>query len=215
MDNKNFIARRVAKYFKAGDVVNLGIGLPLLVSNYVEDGILFHAENGMIGAGESAEGLYKVESFSNAGGLEIIPVSGACCFDSCMSFSMVRNGRIAGSVLGCFEVAENGDLANWKIPGKRVAGMGGAMDIVTGLPNIIVATEHCDKKGRPKIVKQCTLPLTGKGVVNHIVTELCVIDVVDEGLLLREIRQGISIEELQEKTEPRLIVADDLKIMEE
>lgn len=215
MDNKNFIARRVAQYFKSGDVVNLGIGLPLLVSNYVEDGIMFHAENGMIGAGEAAEGIFKVEGFSNAGGLEIVPVSGACCFDSSMSFSMVRNGRIAGSVLGCFEVAENGDLANWKIPGKRVAGMGGAMDIVTGLPNIIIATEHCDKKGNPKIVKKCSLPLTGKGVATHIVTELCVIDVTPQGLVLREIRKGITVEELQSKTEPTLIIADDLKEMEE
>lgn len=213
MDIRNRIARRVAAYFQPGDVVNLGIGIPSLCPAYSDPSVMFHTENGFIGVGPGATGLQKVESFSNASGQEFVPLPGGSAFDSAESFAIVRSGRIAATVLGALQVAANGDLANWARPGKMV-GMGGAMDLVTGIDRVIVAMELCAKNGAPKILKECTFPLTGRACVRHIVTEQCVIDVTSAGLLLTEILDGLTPEDVAGRIEPDLILADDLKIME-
>ena len=193
MDNRRFIARRAAQYFNEGDTVNLGIGIPSACSDYVDPTIAFQTENGMIGVG---------------------PVMGASAFDTAYSFAVIRSGRMAATVLGALQVAENGDIANWASPG-RAFGMGGAMDLCNGARKVIVAMELTTKKGEPKILKRCTYPLTAQGCVNHIVTEQCVIDVTPEGLKLVEIRAGKTPEDIQAQVEPTLIIADDLKIMDE
>lgn len=210
MDDREFIARKVASFFKQGDVVNLGVGIPDLASNYVVEGVWIQAENGILGVGPAATpGVRKVESFCNAAGTEIMPVKGACTFDVSVSFAMMRSGRVDASVLGCIQVASNGDLANWAMPGKS-PGMGGAMDIVSGVKQVIVATKHCAKDGSPKILEKCTLPLTGLGVVDYIVTEYCVLGIRDSGLVLLEIRNNITIDELRKITGAPFTVADDL-----
>ena len=214
MDNRNFIAHRAAQYFHSGDVVNLGIGIPSLCGNYAENGVLFQSENGFIGVGATAEGLEFNERTINAGGIPFTPVMGGCGFDVAMSFGVIRSGRMAATVLGALQVSEHGDLANWATPG-RAFGMGGAMDLVNGAKQVIVAMELCAKDGSPKIVKECTLPYTGLKCVDHIVTERCVIDVTPEGLVLSEIRQGHTIEEIQAAVEPELIISPQLKEMEE
>ena len=216
MSRKEFIARRVAGFFKKGDTVNLGVGIPTKCSNYVDEGVWIQAENGLMGVGEVAtesQGVRKVESFCNAAGEEVIPVKGACTFDVCMSFAMMRSGRIDASVLGCLQVACNGDLANWAMPGKH-PGMGGAMDIVSGVRTVIVATTHCAKDGSPKIVEKCSYPLTGLGVVDYIVTEYCVMHIKDGKMYLKEIRDNISVDELRNITACDFIIAPDLKPME-
>lgn len=214
MDNRHFIARRAAQYFHSGEVVNLGIGIPSLCANYAEEGVLFQTENGLIGMGgipqEDVPSIY----FYNAGGIPFVPVAGASAFDVAMSFGVIRSGRMAATVLGGLQVSRNGDLANWATPG-RAFGMGGAMDLVNGAKKVIVAMELRDKNGRPKIVNECTLPYTGRRCVDHIVTELCVIDVTPDGLVLREVRRGHTAEEIQSMVEPKLIIAEDLKEMEE
>ena len=215
MSDREFIARRAAAFFKSGDTVNLGIGIPTMASNYVRGGVWIQAENGILGVGEVAtdrHGVYKVESYCNAAGDEIMPVKGACSFDTALSFGMMRSGRIDASVLGALQVAENGDLANWAMPGKH-PGMGGAMDIVAGVPLIIAATQHCAKNGRSKLVKRCEYPLTGVGVVNYVITEYCLMHIVDEHMVLEEIRDGMTVEKLREITEADFIVSDDLKEM--
>lgn len=212
MDSRHLIAKRTAAYFESGDVVNLGIGIPSLCGNYAQPGVLFQSENGFIGVGETAEGLMKTEHLYNAGGVPFIPVPGASAFDVAMSFGVIRSGRMAATVLGALQVSEKGDIANWATPG-RAFGMGGAMDLCNGAQKVIVAMEHCTKDGRPKIVKKCDLPLTGLHCVDHIVTELCVIDVTDEGLVLRELAPGHTVEEVRTKTEAELLVAEDLKEM--
>lgn len=189
MDKRHLIAKRAARYFQSGDVVNLGIGIPSLCGNYAEPGVLFQAENGFIGVGATAEGLMVNERTYNAGGVPFIPVPGSSGFDVAMAFGVIRSGRLAATVLGALQVSERGDLANWSTPGRSF-GMGGAMDLVNGARKVIVAMEHCTREGAPKIVKECTLPYTGRGCVDHIVTELCVIDVTKEGLLLRELAPG-------------------------
>lgn len=214
MDNKRFIARRAAAYFKEGDVVNLGIGIPGLCSEFAVPGVMFQTENGMLGVGEPSTGLLKVESFCNASAQEFVPVPGASAFDTAYSFGIIRGGRMDATVLGGLEVSEQGDLSNWAMPG-RAFGMGGAMDLVNGARKVIVAMEHCTKDGRPKIVKECSLPYTGRRCVNHIVTELCVIDVTDDGMVLREIRKGHTVADIQTKVEPALIISSDLREMEE
>ncbi|PLW77121.1 3-oxoacid CoA-transferase subunit B [Cohaesibacter celericrescens] len=213
MDIRNRIAKRVAAYFKAGDVVNLGIGMPALCPTYSDPTVMFHTENGLIGVGPVAQGVRKVENFCNASGQEFTPLAGACAFDSATSFAIVRSGRLAATVLGALQVAENGDLANWARPGYMV-GMGGAMDLVSGAPKVIIAMELCTKKGAPKILKECSFPLTGKGCVSHIVTEQGVIDVTPDGLVLTDILEGVSPEDIASKIEPNLRISDDLKIME-
>ena len=212
MDKRHLIAKRAARYFQSGDVVNLGIGIPSLCGNYAEPGVLFQAENGFIGVGATAEGLMVNERTYNAGGVPFIPVPGSSGFDVAMAFGVIRSGRLAATVLGALQVSERGDLANWSTPGRSF-GMGGAMDLVNGARKVIVAMEHCTREGAPKIVKECTLPYTGRGCVDHIVTELCVIDVTKEGLLLRELAPGHTLEEVRAKTEVELSLAEDLREM--
>ncbi|SCM76052.1 acetyl-CoA:acetoacetyl-CoA transferase, beta subunit [uncultured Pleomorphomonas sp.] len=213
MDIRNRIAKRVAAYFKPGDVVNLGIGMPSLCPAYSDPGVMFHTENGLIGVGPLSTGLRQVESFTNASGQQFLPLSGASAFDSAESFAIVRSGRLAATVLGALQVAENGDLANWARPGKMV-GMGGAMDLVTGAPKVIIAMELCARGGEKKILKACTFPLTGRACVDHIVTEQGVIDVTARGLVLTDIVDGVTPQDIARQIEPELIVADDLRIME-
>ena len=212
MDKRHLIAKRAARYFQSGDVVNLGIGIPSLCGNYAEPGVLFQAENGFIGVGATAEGLMVNERTYNAGGVPFIPVPGSSGFDVAMAFGVIRSGRLAATVLGALQVSERGDLANWSTPGRSF-GMGGAMDLVNGARKVIVAMEHCTREGAPKIVKECTLPYTGRGCVDHIATELCVIDVTKEGLLLRELAPGHTLEEVRAKTEAELSLAEDLREM--
>ena len=212
MDKRHLIAKRAARYFQSGDVVNLGIGIPSLCGNYAEPGVLFQAENGFIGVGATAEGLMVNERTYNAGGVPFIPVPGSSGFDVAMAFGVIRSGRLAATVLGALQVSERGDLANWSTPGRSF-GMGGAMDLVNGARKVIVAMEHCTREGAPKIVKECTLPYTGRGCVDHIVTELCVIDVTKEGLLQRELAPGHTLEEVRAKTEAELSLAEDLREM--
>ena len=213
MDNKHIIAKRAAAYFEPGDIVNLGIGIPGLCSNYAVEGVMFHTENGLVGVGALATGLQKVESFCNATAQEVVPVPGASPVSTAMSFGVIRGGRLNATVLGGLQVSENGDLANWATPG-RAFGMGGAMDLCVGAKKVIVAMELCTKDGGYKILKECTFPLTGKACVDHIVTEVCVIDVVPEGLKLVEVAPGHTAEEIQSMVEPKLIISDELKEME-
>ncbi|MCR5784868.1 MAG: succinyl-CoA--3-ketoacid-CoA transferase [Eubacterium sp.] len=212
-DDRIFIAKRIAAFFNSGDVVNLGVGIPVLVSNYTHEGVWIQSENGILGVGAAAKrGIRKVESYCNAAGDEIIPVKGACTFDVSLSFGMMRSGRVDASVLGAIEVASNGDLANWAMPG-RSPGMGGAMDIVSGVKTVYIATTHCTKDGKPKILEKCTLPLTGLGVVDYIVTEYCVMHITDGKMILEEIRNNITVDELKKITGAPFEVATDLKEM--
>lgn len=214
MDNRHFIARRAAKYFKDGDVVNVGIGIPSICGEYAEPGVMFQTENGLIGVGGSPDELEDNERFYNAGGVAFVPVTGASAFDTAMSFGIIRSGRMSATVLGALQVSETGDLANWASEG-RAFGMGGAMDLVNGAKKVIVAMEMCTKDGTPKIVPECSLPLTGIECVDHIVTECCVIDVTKEGLVVKEIRKGYTKDDIQGKTAVQLIFDPDIKIMEE
>lgn len=214
MNNREFIAKRAAAYFKPGDVVNVGIGIPSLCGSYAPEGVMFQSENGFIGVGSQAEGLMVSERYVNAGGIYFLPVPGASAFDLAQSFGVIRSGRMAATVLGALQVSVDGDLANWASPG-RAFGMGGAMDLCNGARKVIVAMELTTKDGSPKVVSKCTYPLTAIRCVNHIVTERCVIDVTPEGLVLSELRRGHSVEEIQAAVEPELIVASDLKEMEE
>lgn len=212
MDKREFIASVAAKYFHASDVVNLGIGIPSLCASYSERGVLFQSENGFIGVGLRPHDLMINEGYFNAGGVPFIPAPGGAGFDVATSFGIIRSGRMAATVLGALQVSEKGDLCNWATQGRSF-GMGGAMDLVNGAKKVIVAMEHCDKNGNPKILKECTLPYTGRNCVNHIVTELCVIDVTRKGLVLKELAAGHTVEEVQEKTEPTLIMAEEIKEM--
>lgn len=212
MDNKQIIARRAAAYFRPGDAVNLGVGIPGFCANYAPEDVWFETENGYLGVGPVASGVQKTERFTNATGDYFVPIPGGAPIDSAMSFGLIRSGRLAASVLGALQVSEQGDLANWAVPG-RIFGMGGAMDLVNGVRQVIVAMELCTKDGKPKIVKQCTFPLTGTRCVDHIVTELCVIDVVPEGLMLVELAPGHTAEEIQRMVEPTLLIAEEIKSM--
>ena len=212
LDAKQFIAKRVAKELKDGDVVNLGIGLPTLVANYIpkDVDITFQSENGFLGLGPAPAPDNIDMELVNAGGQPVTIVPGGCYFDSCTSFAIIRGGHVSATVLGALQVDEKGNLANWKIPGKMVPGMGGAMDLVVGAKKVIVAMEHTNK-GKHKILKDCTLPLTAKGAVDLIITEMGVIEVTDNGLVLTEYNPEYTIEQIQEATECKLIISDNLK----
>jgi acetate CoA/acetoacetate CoA-transferase beta subunit len=212
---KERIAKRVAKELKKGQLVNLGIGLPTLVANYVpkEMDITFESENGMVGMVQMAASGENDPDIINAGGEYVTLLPQGAFFDSSISFALIRGGHVDVAVLGALEVDEKGNLANWIVPNKIVPGMGGAMDLAIGAKRIIVAMQHTGK-GKPKIVKKCTLPLTAKAQVNLIVTELCVIDVTNDGLLLKEIHKDTTIDEIKFLTDADLIIPDNLKIMD-
>ncbi len=212
LTKKQRIAKRAAAYFEEGDIVNLGVGIPGICSDFVRDGVMFQTENGFLGVGEEAVGLQKVKSYADASAREFVPVPGGVGFDSCMSFGMIRSGRIDATVLGALQVDEEGNLANWALPGSQF-GMGGAMDLVNGTKKVIVAMELCSRDGSPKILKRCTYPLTGTKCVDHIVCEYGVIDVTEKGLQLTEIVEGITPEQFQQMVEPQLLVLDELRIM--
>ncbi|CDF57798.1 CoA transferase subunit B [Thermobrachium celere] len=212
---REIIAKRVAKEFKDGDVVNLGIGLPTEVANYIDKDVevILQSENGFIGLGPAPEEGKEDKDLVNAGGKYVTMMPGGACFDSAMSFAIIRGGHVDATVLGALQVDEEGNLANWMIPGKMVPGMGGAMDLVVGAKKVIVAMEHT-AKGAPKILKRCTLPLTAAKEVNLIVTEMGVIEVTDKGLVLKEIAPNTTVEEVIAATEANLIISEDLKVME-
>ncbi|HTR57265.1 MAG TPA: 3-oxoacid CoA-transferase subunit B [Casimicrobiaceae bacterium] len=214
MDAKEVIARRIALEPKTGDLVNLGIGLPTMVASYLprEVQVLFQAENGLIGMQPLQDPGLADEYLADPGGSFVSAIPGACSFDSCMSFGLIRGGHLDITVLGGLEVDEQGLLANWMVPGKMVPGMGGAMDLVTGARRVIVAMQHT-VKGKPKILKSCTLPLTSIRPVSIVVTELAVLETTERGLLLKEVAPGVTPQYVIAATEARLIVPADVPTM--
>ena len=215
MLDKFGIAKRIAKELQDGYYVNLGIGIPTLVANYVPQGIevILQSENGLLGIGPFPFEEDVDADLINAGKQTVTTTNGSSFFDSAMSFGMIRSGRVDLTVLGAMEVADNGDIANWKIPGKMVKGMGGAMDLVASAKNIIVAMQHVNKSGESKLLNKCSLPIAGLGCVKKVVTELGVFDVTPEGFKCIEYAPGVSLDYIKEKTIGRLVIADDVKEM--
>lgn len=213
--DKEGIAKRIAKEVKDGYYVNLGIGIPTLVANFVRDDIQveFQSENGILGMGPFPFEGEEDADLINAGKQTITALPGASFFDSAMSFGMIRGQHVDLTILGAMEVAENGDIANWKIPGKMVKGMGGAMDLVASAENIIVAMMHTNRAGESKLLKRCTLPLTGVGCVTKIVTNLAVLEVTKEGFKLLERAPGVSVEEIKDATEGTLVIEGEIPEM--
>jgi len=213
--DKNGIAKRIAQELKNGYYVNLGIGIPTLVANYIPEGVevVLQSENGLLGMGPFPKKENIDADLINAGKQTISTIVGASFFDSSLSFAMIRGGHVDLTVLGAFEVSDQGDIASWKIPGKMVKGMGGAMDLVAAAKNIIVAMQHTNRKGESKLLKSCSLPLTGVKCVKKIVTDLAVVEVTDDGFKLLERAPGISVEEIKNATEGKLIVEGEIPEM--
>jgi len=210
------IAQRVAMEVKPGYCVNLGIGIPTLVANYIRQDmqVMLQSENGLLGMGPFPTEAELDADLINAGKQTVTAVKGASFFSSCDSFAMIRGGHVDLTVLGAMEVSGNGDIANWMVPGKMVKGMGGAMDLVAGARRVIVAMQHVDSKGNPKLLETCTLPLTGMRCVHHVVTDMAMIDITPEGFMLREYAPGFTVADIASATGARLQVSKQVKMME-
>lgn len=215
MLDKNQIAQRIAQELQDGYYVNLGIGIPTLVANYVPDNIevTLQSENGLLGMGPFPIEGEESADLINAGKQTVTTLPGSSIFDSATSFAMIRSGRVDLTVLGAMEVNDKGDIANWKIPGKMVKGMGGAMDLVASAKNIIVAMQHTSRDGQPKLLGELTLPITGLGCVKKVVTDLCVMEITERGFELRELAPGVTVDEIKAKTAGRLITDGPIKEM--